>query len=129
MHANEAFIREAYERMANHDGAYLARALASDARWVVCGKGGFAGTYVGRDSIFEVWKRTAQQTGGGLTLDVHDVLANDDRAVVLLTAKGQRAGRTMEERQVAVFDIRDGQITEARFIYEDPDVYEAFWET
>jgi ketosteroid isomerase-like protein len=115
--------------MARHDGAYLARALAPEARWVVCGKGGFAGTYVGRDAIFAVWKHTAEQTGGGLTLEVHDVLANDARAVVLLTAKGQRDGRTMDERQVAIFEIRNGQITEARFVYEDPDAYEAFWTT
>lgn len=103
-------------------------AASPDARWVVCGTGRFAGSEIGRDAIFDVWKQTAEQTGGRLTLEVDDVLANDDRALVLLAAKGQRNGRTMDERQVAIFDIRDGRIIDGRFIYEDPGAYEAFWE-
>lgn len=113
--------------MARRDGAFLARLVAPDARWVVCGKGPLSGTYVGHDEIFGVWKLVAEQTGGGLELDVRDVLANDDRAIVLVTARGQRKGHTLEERQVAIFELRDAKVVEARFLYENPDEYDEFW--
>ena len=113
--------------MARHDGRHLAALLTDQSRWVICGHGPLAGTYTGANEIFGLWKLIAEQTGGGLQLDVSDVLANDERAVVLVTARGQRGGRSLEERQVAVFELHDGVVTEARFVYEDPDLYDDFW--
>lgn len=82
---------------------------------------------MGPDEIFGVWKKTAEQTGGGLRLELHDVLANDQRAVAIVTGRGERNGRTMEERQLVVFELSDGLITEARFVYENPSAYDEFW--
>jgi uncharacterized protein len=127
MHPNEALIRASYEAMARHDGAYLANLLAPDARWVICGEGPLSGTYTGQDEIFRVWKMVAAQTGGGLQLDIQDVLANDERAVVLVTARGERKGHSLKERQVAIFELTGGHVTEARFLYENPDEYDTFW--
>ena len=86
-----------------------------------------AGTYTGPDEIFGLWKRIAEQTGRGLVLTVIDVLANDDRAVVLLLVRGERGSHRLEQRQVATFDLRDSRVTEARFVYEKPAEYDAFW--
>lgn len=69
----------------------------------------------------------AAQTGGGLRLQVEDVLANDARAVVLVVATGSRGARRLNERQVAVFDLNEDKVHTARFIYEDPDAYDEFW--
>jgi hypothetical protein len=49
-------------------------------------------------------------------LDVVDVLANDDRAVVLVVATGSRGSHRLHERQVAVFDLAGGKVQIARFI-------------
>jgi hypothetical protein len=94
----------------------------------VCGRGKLAGTYTGRDEIFTLWKKIADQTGGGLQLELRDVLANDERAIALVTARGRRGDRQLAERQVALFEIDGGKITEATFVYENPDVYDSFWE-
>jgi ketosteroid isomerase-like protein len=56
------------------------------------------------------------------------VLANDERAIALVTARGRRGDRHIAERQIAVFEMNDGKITEATFVYEDPTAYDAFWE-
>jgi ketosteroid isomerase-like protein len=56
------------------------------------------------------------------------VLANDERAIALVTARGRRDDRHLAERQIAVFDMTEGKITEATFVYEDPTAYDAFWE-
>jgi ketosteroid isomerase-like protein len=127
MHPNEALIRRAYKAMAAGDGKSLAALLTPTTQWMIAGHGPLAGTYTGPDEIFSLWKKIAAQTGGGLQLEVEDVLANDDRAVALVVATGSRGNRRLHERQVAVFDLEGDKVRIARFIYEDPDAYDRFW--
>lgn len=128
MHPNETLLRGAYEAMAAGDGRSLARLLSAETTWVICGEGKLAGTYQGPDEIFRLWKAIADQTSGGLQLEVEDVLANDQRGVVLVVARGERNGRELDERQVAVFEFGDhGTVRQATFIYEDPVEYDSFW--
>ena len=35
--------------------------------------------------------------------------------------------RTMEVRQLLVFELSDGLITQARFVCENPSAYDEFW--
>lgn len=128
MHENERLLRDAYDAMAKGDGRTLAGLLTPETAWVIPGANKLSGTYRGPDAIFGFWKEVARQTGGGLRLEVRDVLANDNRGVVLVTARGERDGRQLDERQVAVFEFsNDGKVLEATFIYEDPQAYDAFW--
>ena len=114
--------------MAAGDGRSLARLLAAETTWVIGGRGKLAGSYQGPDQIFGLWKAIAAQTGGGLRLDVEDVLANEQRGVVLVVARGERHGRHLDERQVAVFEFSDdATVRRATFIYEDPEAYDSFW--
>lgn len=125
---NETLLRETYKAMAAGDGRTLAKLLTADTTWVICGKGKLAGSYRGPDEIFGLWKAIAEQAGGGLQLDVQDVLANDTRGVVLVVARGERRGKHLDEHQVAVFEFGgEGKVRTATFIYEDPDAYDAFW--
>ena len=129
MHPNEAVLRDAYAAMAAGDGATLAQLLLPDTVWIIRGHGKLAGSYEGPDEIFRLWKAIAAQTGGGMVLDVQDVFANDDRGVVLVNARGARQGRLLDERQVAVFEFAGhGRVRSATFIYENPELYDAFWE-
>jgi ketosteroid isomerase-like protein len=127
VHPNEALIRDAYMAMTAGDGKTLAALLTPTTQWIIAGHGPLAGTYTGPDEIFSLWKSIAAQTRGGLHLEVEDVLANDDRAVVLVVATGNRGARRLHERQVAVFEFNGGKVQTARFIYEDPDAYDRFW--
>lgn len=114
--------------MAAGDGRSLAKLLSAETTWVICGTGKLAGSYRGPDEIFGLWKAIAEQTGGGLELDVQDVLANDQRGVVLVVARGERNGRRLDERQVAVFEFGEhGTVRRATFVYEDPVAYDSFW--
>ena len=105
----------------------LVRCLMPRRSWIICGAGPLAGTYTGPNEIFGFWKRVAAKTGGGLELELEDVLANDERAVALVSVRGRRAGRELEERQVAVFEIAGGKFRRATFMYERPEIYDAFW--
>lgn len=120
-------MRDAYRAMAAGDGRALGNILTADTTWVIAGHGTLAGVYTGPEEIFGLWKRIAEQTGGGLRLDVEDVFANDTRAVVLVRAMGNRGTRQLAERQVAIFELVNRKVETARFIYEDPDAYDSFW--
>jgi uncharacterized protein len=48
----------------------------------------------------------------------HDVLANDDHAIVLANATATRGGRTLQYRVAEIYHIRDGKITE-RWAFSD----------
>ena len=129
VHPNEVVLRDAYVAMAAGDGRTLAALLTPETVWVIRGRGKLAGSYSGPDEIFSLWKSIAAQTGGGLRLEVEDVLANDERGVVLVVARGERSGRVLEERQVAVFEFAGpGKVRRATFVYEDPDAYDSFWD-
>jgi ketosteroid isomerase-like protein len=127
MHANERFIRELYDAMARADGKRLAQCLTAETHWIMPGRGKLSGTYTGPDEIFGLWKRVAQQSGGGLQLEVRDVLANDDHAVALVNVRGRREDRHLDQRQVVVFEFAEGVLLSGTFIYEDPEAYEEFW--
>ena len=127
MHPNEELIRHAYDAMSRGDGSALATLLTPSTEWVIRGEGELAGTYTGPDEIFRFWKLVAAKTGGGLRLELHDALANDERAVALVQVTGRRGDRELDERQVVVFELADGTITRGTFVYERPEVYDAFW--
>ena len=127
MHPNEQLIREMYGAMARADGRRLAQFLTADTQWIIAGRGQLSGTYTGPDEIFGLWKRVAQQSGGGLQLELRDVVANDDHAVALVNVRGRRAERQLDQRQVVVFEFERGVLRSGTFIYEDPDAYEEFW--
>jgi ketosteroid isomerase-like protein len=127
MHPNEQLIRELYDAMARADGRRLAQFLTAETKWIMPGRGHFSGTYTGPDEIFGFWKRVAQESGGGLQLELRDVLANDDRAVALISVHGRREDRHLDQRQVVVFEFLQGMLLSGTFIYEDPEAYEGFW--
>jgi ketosteroid isomerase-like protein len=54
------------------------------------------------------------------------VLANDDHAVALQIARAERNGRSLVDRVVYVFHLRDGKTAEAWF-NGDPRVQDDFW--
>lgn len=127
MHPNEERTRDIYDAMSRGDGRALARYLTPQTRWIIAGSGPTAGAYTGPDEIFGFWKKTAEQTGGGLRLQLRDVLANDERAVALVDVSGHRHGRELKERQVVAIEWTDEVISSATFIYEDPRAYDEFW--
>ena len=128
MHPNEKLIRNAYKAMKHGDGAALNMLLTPSTQWIIRGEGNLAGIYTGPNEIFRFWKQVAAKTGGGLRLEVQDVLANDNRAVAIVTVHGERGGKELAERQLAVFEIQADKLISATFVYERPQIYDDFWD-
>jgi ketosteroid isomerase-like protein len=55
------------------------------------------------------------------------VLANDRHAVALVYWSSTLGGRTMQGREVAVYHVHEGKITEAWFYPEDKSASDAFF--
>lgn len=54
-------------------------------------------------------------------------MANDEHAVSLFTARGQRNGKTLDQRSTLVFHARDGKLVEAWLFVDDQYALDEFF--
>ncbi len=66
-------------------------------------------------------------TGGTFKLDIHAVLADDEHAVVLARATGEREGRKLDDKSVQVFHVSGGKVTEQWLHPGDVYASDEFW--
>jgi uncharacterized protein len=119
--------RRGYVAFATGDLATMTELIADDVTWHVTGAGPLSGTYHGRDDVFGLFARLAEETGGTFRLDIHDVLANDEHAIALCTLSATRGGKSMEVPVANVHHIRDGKVTEFWGATADPQATIDFW--
>jgi ketosteroid isomerase-like protein len=124
---NEALVRTIFAAFARKQGFALRRLFAEDAVWTVPGRGVMAGEYRGREAIFRFLARLPKETEGTYGSALRDVLASEDRAAALYTARGARNGRVLELEQVLLFRIDGGLVREVLALPSDPEAFEAFW--
>lgn len=124
---NEAIVRGIFEAFAQKRGFALRDVFAEDATWTVPGRGTMAGTFRGREEIFDFLGRLPKETEGTYSSMLIDVLASDDRAAALYRASGERNGRSLELDQMLLFRIEDGLVQEVLALPSDPEAFETFW--
>jgi ketosteroid isomerase-like protein len=120
-HPGEETIRRAYAAINAGDPTALASEFTRDAVWH-----GGESAITGADAIARLVGQLREASGGTLRIELHDVLANDEHAVALQTTRAEREGRSLVDRVVYVFHLRDGKIAEAWF-NGDPRVQNDFW--
>jgi ketosteroid isomerase-like protein len=127
-HPNATLIRRLFAALAERDAATALSIIAEDAVWCFPGEGGaLAGEHRGREEIAHFLGSVPKLTGGTFHIDLDDVVASDDNAVVLFTGHGERNGKTLANDTALVVRIRDGQAVEFReFVWDLPTV-EDFW--
>jgi ketosteroid isomerase-like protein len=127
-HPNEDRTREAYAAFSRGDFDALKHQFwADDIHYHVPGRAPTSGDYEGADQVLGFFKQSFELTGGTLRLELHDVLANDEHAVSLVTMRAERAGKKLETNLVQVAHVRDGKTTESWLCPADPDAMEDFW--
>ncbi|HJP65629.1 MAG TPA: nuclear transport factor 2 family protein [Actinomycetota bacterium] len=109
-HPNVTLTREGLEAMERGDTAWFDQHIADDVIWHVGGNNKMSGEHRGKQAVMEMFGQGA----GSITADAHDILANDDHAVVIGTARGTTPdGEAFEYKYVNVFHVRDGKTVEA----------------
>lgn len=128
-HQNVAVVRRAMQAMnetdmsrAEQEMGVVEAFMADDIEWHEIGR---AEPRHGKAEL-----RTAMMEGARdwtITYDVHDVIANDDHAIVLGTATATRGDRTLSYRTTEIFDMLDGKATERWAMSDDTAAIEAFF--
>ncbi|MEX2394357.1 MAG: nuclear transport factor 2 family protein [Actinomycetota bacterium] len=126
-HPNAAIARESYEAFARGDLQTVGQNITDDVVWHVGGRSPVAGDYKGQDEVFGLFGRLFELSEGTLKLDVHDILADDDHAVALVTMSADRNGKHLDMRSVHVMNIQEGRTREFWAFDEDQAADDAFW--
>ena len=112
-HPNEDVVRETFAAFGRGDVDAAQKHWAEDIRFHVPGRNPRAGDYEGIEQVRQFYAGLAEDvTGGTVSSELHDVLANDEHAVVLMTIHRERAGKQWDDNTVVVYHIRNGKITE-----------------
>ena len=114
-HPNVAVVRDYLNAMTSEDMQASANFLSDDVEWheigrsdAIHGKAALAERFSG-DGLGDV-----EFTGGS----THDIIANDDHVVALLTADVRKGDKTLTYRVAEIYHVRDGKIT-ARWAFSD----------
>jgi uncharacterized protein len=127
-HPNEILVREGYAAFQTGDLDALQRQWTDDIRWHTPGRGPLSGDYEGAQQVLQLFAELFQLSGGTFRFDLHDVLANDEHVVGLLTIHAERAGKPpLNDNMTQIFHIRDGKISEVWTQQTDLQASEEFW--
>jgi len=121
-HPNAARAREIFDAM-NAGDAGAADALAEDVRWHVIGSDR---PIVGKDAVLASFQGLSD-AGFHYATELHDVVANDDHVVALITATVTKDGETFTYRTAEIAHLRDGKITERWAFAEDTEAINRFF--
>ncbi len=127
-HSNEDVVREGFAAFGRGDmDALRKQFFADDVRWHVPGRSPLAGDYEGPEQVIQFFARIFEMTGGTFSIEVHDVLANDEHAVALFTVRGERAGKQLNDNEVLTYHFRDGKVSEVWNQATDPYAVDEFF--
>jgi ketosteroid isomerase-like protein len=126
-HPNVEGIRRVFAAFVGGDGRALFQVIAEDAVWTVPGTAPVSRVYDGREQIFELFRETRRLTGGSYRSELRWALADDEHAVAVYRATGERPGRRLDIDQALLIDLRDGCWQRIVAVPTDPDAFGAFW--
>ena len=101
--------------------------IAEDAVWHVPGNAPVSQEYRGRERIFDLFRETRRLTDGSYLSELRWAVADDEHAVAVYRARGERLGRSLDIDQVLLIGHRDGIWTDITAVPTDPPAFEAFW--
>jgi len=125
-HPNAELLERAFSAF-GREPIVVARTLADDVVWRVPGANAMSGEYSGRDAVLQFLRQTLVLSGGTYRTELRYVVADDDRAVAVYGARGERAGRTLDIDQALFCVIRDGRIADVTAVPFDFAAFDAFW--
>ena len=127
-HPNVELARRGYAAFGSGDMPALTELIAEDAVWHTGGRNAVSGVYEGRDAIFGFFAKLGELSEGTFSVEVHDILANDDHAVVLTTVRAAgSSGRTLATHTADTSHIRNGQVAEFWSFSEDPYAFDDYF--
>ena len=114
-HPNAATIRAANEEMERTGDmmGQMDKLLSDDIVWHEIGSDQPSR---GKQALAE--RFSGMPAGAGIKTDTHDIVANDEHAVVLVTATATMGDQELVYRTAEIYHMRDGKVTE-RWAFSD----------
>lgn len=112
-HPNEELARRSLEAFSTGDMEAFAGLLDEDAVFHFPGRGPLAGDHQGKGQVLATLAKQGELSGGTFRVEVHDVLANDEHAVLLVRARAERGGKMWNDNGLLVFHTKNGKVSEA----------------
>lgn len=124
-HPHEETLRTVYDAFAKGDIETVMGLYTDDIQFHVSGRSPVSGSYSGKDEVLGLYGKMVELSGGTFRVEALDILANDEHGVVLTMERGQRDGKTLENRAVHVWEMRDGKCAQFRGYNEE--IWDEFW--
>ena len=125
-HPNEQVARDATAALSRGDMDGFLSQHTDDVVLHFPGTGPVAGDYRGKDGLADLFRKQGEILDSPPQVENHDVLANDEHAVILNNVRATRSGRTLEQQQVVVMHMRDGKIAEIWLQFSDQAAMDEF---
>ncbi len=124
----EQLIRGLYRAFAEGDLAGLKAGFTDDAVWHSPGRRSqLVGEYRGVDSVLGFLGRIAELSEGSFAAELHAVAADGEYTTSFHTAHAHRGDRTLEDRNVLLWRVSDGQVSEVWEHHYDLFASDEFW--
>ena len=126
-HPNVERLRKGYAAYSSGDMETITELFDESILWHVAGRSQLAGDYKGRDAVFGFFGKLMELSNGTSAVEVHDILANDEHGIALVTGTATRGDKSFSGQDVHTFHLRDGKVVE---FWDSPiDQYESdeFW--
>jgi ketosteroid isomerase-like protein len=124
---NAAVIRKAYADFARGDIPAVLAAFDRSITWHVPGHSPLSGDYTGPDEVVGFFNHTFALCGGVFAIEVHQILAENDLAVALVTVKAERNSHAAAFQEVHVWRLANGKATDFREFQGDEQAEDRFW--
>ena len=125
-HSNAELVERAFAAF-GRDALALARLLADDIVWRVPGETVMSGEYRGRDDVLQFLRQTRVQSDNTYRTELLYAVADDERAVAVYRARGERKGRSLDIEQALFCIVRDEQLADVTAVPFDFPAFAAFW--
>jgi len=126
-HLNEELLRRGYDAFSKGDLETVLSIFDEDIRWHVPGRNPLAGDYRGHEEVSGFFQNLFELSGGSFSVEVHDMLANDEHVVVLAILRGQRPGKSFAGMSAHIWHVANGKAVEFWTASTDQYGVDDFW--
>jgi uncharacterized protein len=124
---NLDLIRRGYDAFGSGDITTVLGILDPNIHWHVPGRSPLSGDYKGHDEVVAFFTKTQELAAGTFSIEINDMLASQQRVVVLCTVSAQRHGQHWSTPEVHVWRVANGQAVEFREYQGDQEAEDEFW--
>jgi ketosteroid isomerase-like protein len=126
-HPNVGTIRDGYALFNKGEMAAASESWSDDILWHAPGNNPLSGDYRGKQEVLGFFGKMQGMGVTSMDLEVHDILANDEHATVMVETRVHRGDAHLDSRQVHVWHLKDGKATEFWNIVSDQAAADTFW--